>query len=271
MRFIDLSKIDPNDPDVIRWEKKAKTHRAALSYLSDPKDRSEYFDKYPFWQEFKDVLIKYFGKLCWYSEHFFKGSPGDVDHFRPKNVSRDENGNILLGEGYYWLAYVYSNYRYSCENSNRPYKKGGKKDFFPVKPGTSPATFPNITDENVLLDPCNKDDCDLIRCNEEGSIVAFSSDNYDKERVKISVTAYNLNFYNEERKDIRIKCDDLLKRYAISYIDSNDQGMEWALKDIQEIISPKKPFSSFIKKYIREEIEGKDYASEIETILQNSP
>lgn len=271
MRFINLLEIDKSDPRFIRWNKLASKRYAELSACQTRGDRKKYLDAHSSWREFRKILTNTFGKMCWYSEKFFETSPGDVDHFRPKNRSTDKDGNVLNEDGYWWLAYDYKNYRYCCENCNRRYEDGGKNDCFPVKTGTFPAVKPYDNDENVLLDPCNEDDCGLIRCNEGGCVVSFSSDDYEKERVEISVKVYNLNLFNEERKDLRIKCDELLKRYAMSYIDSDARGMEWALKDIQKLMNPKKSFSSFVRKFIQEEIEGKDYAPEIEFLLQRSP
>ena len=273
MKFIDLSKIDPNDPDVVKWNNKAKEHLENLLSSQTSMARKEYLDKKKnhHWRGFKEILEKYFGEMCWYSEKFFKTSPGDVDHFRPKNHSTDENGNEILTDGYWWLAYDYHNYRYSCENSNRLFKKGGKKDRFPLKQGATPAVYPNSNDENLLLDPCNKNDCDLIRCDEAGCVVAFSSAEDDKKRVEASVKVYNLNLFNAERKNLRIHCKDLLERYAVFRSASIDYGMECTRRDIRRLIDSKKSFSSFLRKFILEEIKDKDYASEIEELLQSTP
>ena len=258
MRFIDLTLIDPNDPEVVKWNKKATKHKNALLGCQTLEAKKKYLGtkKNQHWRNFKKILEKYFGDKCWYTEKRFNTSPGDVDHFRPKNASTDENGNTLT-DGYWWLAYDYNNYRYSCENSNRLYKKGGKNDCFPLKQGTAPSSCPKSDDKNVLLDPCNEDDCNLICCNEAGCVVTSSSDKYDKKRVETSVKVYNLNLFNEDRRSLRLKCEELLKRYAF-------------FRD-KSIVDSKESFSSFLRKFIREEIKDKDYAPKIEKLLQNTP
>ena len=175
MRYIDLSIIKTTDPDVVKWLSDAKSHFGALSKLTKHDDRKKYMSKHNIWTNFKPILIKYYGEKCWYSECSLEGSFGDVDHFRPKGKSTDDKKNIILSDGYWWLAYDYLNYRLSCEKSNRSYGDGGKNDMFPLKPGTVPATQGNKNDIPVLLDPCVDSDVALRDCNEAGEIVALRS------------------------------------------------------------------------------------------------
>ena len=62
MRFIDLLKINPNNPKVVQWEKTAKSHWNTLKTLKTHDERREYFKQNPFWNEFKDILMDKFGK-----------------------------------------------------------------------------------------------------------------------------------------------------------------------------------------------------------------
>lgn len=81
------------------------------------------------WKVAKDQLKMESGGKCAYCE-----SPtdtvahGDVEHFRPKSV-------------YWWLAYCYDNYLYSCQICNQVFKK----DHFPVHATAGPWTGPAIT------------------------------------------------------------------------------------------------------------------------------
>ena len=130
MRYIDFSRIKPDDPEVKRWVRKASRKRAALSALTTHAERKAFLQRNSIWNDFKPILIRYFGEKCWYSECDLTGSFGDIDHFRPKLRSADENDNEILNEGYWWLAYDYLNYRLSCEKCNRPFRDGGKRDRF---------------------------------------------------------------------------------------------------------------------------------------------
>ena len=119
MRYIDLSQINLNDSDVQNWLLKAQQNLNALMLLQTHQERAEHFKTHSIWSDFKPILVKICGKKCWYSECFIEGDHGDVDHFRPKNRSLDANGNVQLEDGYWWLAYDYTNYRLSCVERNR--------------------------------------------------------------------------------------------------------------------------------------------------------
>ena len=266
MRYIDFDIIDKDDPAVKDWMKKAKKRLKTLSSKATHKERAEYLKRANFWSEFKHILIKYYGEKCWYSECSLEGSFGDVDHFRPKNQSTDEEGKIILEDGYWWLAYDYLNYRLSCEKSNRSFGDGGKNDMFPLKPETAPATQGNKNDIPVLLDPCVNSDVSLIDCNEAGEIVALSSDPYDILRVDISKRIYNWDCFNSARKKIRSKCKTALELFEMAYELSPDK-MEASISQICELIDSQSPYSSFAKRYIQLKIQGKPYRDVIACAL----
>lgn len=268
MRYIDLSKIDSNDPEVVAWNAKAANHLVALSNLTTHDERSNYLSKHPFWGEFKPILLKLFGNKCWYSECSIDGSFGDVDHFRPKNKSANENGKEILTDGYWWLAYDYENYRLSCEKCNRRYNNGGKGDCFPVN--NQPAVYPQKTDDNLLLDPCNPDDYYLIDSDETGAIIAMSSNHYDIRRVEVSKKVYNWKEFNEGRKRIRLECKTILERFEIHYNKFDSDEMEFDIKQIKDLIDSKRPYSSFAKKYIYRKISGKPYKAILNNLLESN-
>lgn len=258
MRYIDLSLIDENDADVKTWLDQAKKHLNTLSKILTSSERKEYLTKHGIWSQFKPILIKYYGEKCWYSECSLEGSFGDVDHFRPKNKSTDEQKNEILPDGYWWLAYDYLNYRLSCEKSNRSFGDGGKNDMFPLKAGTSPATQGNNNDTPILLDPCVESDVAIIDCNEAGEIIALSNDPYDESRVEISKKIYNWNCFNTARKKIRSDCKIALELFEMTY-ESRPDKMATSLIQICQLVHPDTPYSSFAKRYIKLKIQNKPY------------
>jgi len=266
MRYIDFSIIDENDPDVKDWINKAKTRLRTLKRKTTHEERAKYFKTANFWSEFKPILIKYYGEKCWYSECSLEGSFGDVDHFRPKNKSVDTEGNTILEDGYWWLAYDYLNYRFSCEKSNRSFGDGGKNDIFPLKPGSVPAIEGNKDDIPVLLDPCMDSDVALIDCNEAGEIISLSSDPYDLDRVETSKKVYNWNCFNSARKNIRNKCKTALEMFEIMY-ETASEKMQPSIESIKELTDSQTPYSSFAKRYIKSKIEGKPYEAVLQQML----
>lgn len=267
MRYIDLSLIDENDSYIAQWIQAAKEKTLRLYSLSTPQERKEYIKNNNLWSDFKDILLDIYGDKCWYSECDLTGSFGDVDHFRPKGKSTDENKREILKEGYWWLAYDYHNYRLSCEKCNRKYGGGGKSDRFPLRPGTLPATAPNSDDIPVLLDPCVLHDVQLIDCDEAGEIIPISRDEYEIERVRISSQIYNWKVFNTRRKEIRNNCKTALEQFEIAYEKETGQ-MRRAIESLKRLTDDKAPYSSFARKYIKMKTEGKPFATVIEKCWQ---
>lgn len=266
MRYIDFSRIKPDDPEVKRWVRKASRKRTALSTLTTHAERKAFLQRNSIWNDFKPILIRYFGEKCWYSECDLTGSFGDVDHFRPKLRSTDENNRAILDEGYWWLAYDYLNYRLSCEKCNRPFGDGGKRDCFPLRPGTMPAVFPRKDDISLLLDPCELQDVQLIDCDETGEIISLSRDSYERIRVCASKRIYNWNCFNAARRDIRNKCKIALELFEMAY-ESDSDKLGRHLAQIKDLIDDLTPYSSFAKKYIKQRIEGKPYAEALRAFV----
>lgn len=267
MRYIDLEKIE-TDKRLTKWIPRANKNLGELTKLDDRKSRNDYFKSHNIWRDLKELYIDVYGEKCWYSESDLTGSYSDVDHFRPKAVSLDADKNVILQDGYWWLAYDYKNYRLSCEKCNRSFGEGGKRDYFPLKPGTKAALLFKCNDDNVLLDPCNKDDVELIDCDETGAIYALSKEPYDVERVKISKKIYNWNLFNEARRKICSECDSALKIFEIAWENEIDAIMEEELEQIYRLTDKKTPYSSFAVRLISFRIAGKKYEDEIRPLLE---
>lgn len=267
MRYIDFSIIEKDDPDVITWLNNAKVCSAELAKKKTHTERKSYMENNSIWRDFKPILIKYYGEKCWYSECDLAGSFADVDHFRPKNKSTDGNGNVVLQDGYWWLAYDYLNYRLSCEKSNRSFGEGGKNDIFPLKRGTAPANIGKKNDIPILLDPCVKSDIELIDCNEAGEIISLSADSYNKLRVDISKRIYNWDVFNAARRKVRSNCKATLEMFELIYELAPDR-MEGAITQIYSLVDARAPYSSFARRYIEFKVQDKPYKDVILKILR---
>ena len=120
MKYIDSTEIQEKLPD--GWEEKAKEAYETVLALS-PEERSGAINRFShLWTQLKDVLQSHFHGKCWYCEAIQERSDNAVDHFRPKNKVFEcpKHG------GYWWLAFKWLNYRYSCTfcNSRRINKDG---------------------------------------------------------------------------------------------------------------------------------------------------
>ena len=268
MRYIDLSEIDTADPQVRRWLEKAHRATEDMRQATNHTARCKYLKDHAIWRDFKEILIKYYGHICWYSECALTGSYGDVDHFRPKNRSTKANGECILPDGYWWLAYDYLNYRLSCEVCNRPSGEGGKKDIFPLKQDVSPSEpFAENEAGYLLIDPCEYNDTKLKGFGENGAIIALSSDKWEQTRVNVSRSVYNWDHFNAARKRVRLQCKTALMAFEFVYKDGSDRMLE-AIEGISCLVDDKTPYASFAKQYIALKIEGKPYEEEIKKLIQ---
>ena len=96
-------------------------------------------------------------KCCYCEGKFEAQASGDVEHYRPKTCSRQNQKTKPDYPGYWWLAYEWYNLYYSCENCNR----AGKKNLFPLADAALRARSPEDRIDNegpMLLDPGGDDD-----------------------------------------------------------------------------------------------------------------
>ncbi len=93
------------------------------------------------WKPAKGALKKDTGGKCAYCEASTDVvAHGDVEHFRPKSI-------------YWWLAFVFDNYLFSCQICNQTYKG----DKFPIKgaPAAAPAMPAALPSGQALSDLLN--------------------------------------------------------------------------------------------------------------------
>ncbi len=128
-------------------------------------------------QEARGPLAELFKKKCAYCESPFSASaPADVDCFRPRTeatglITRSKVGSSFYQsdpDGYWWLAYEWSNLYFSCAVCAR-----NKHNQFPVveRRATFPAKGDALRAEAaVLIDPCFDLPEDHLVFNEDGSV-----------------------------------------------------------------------------------------------------
>lgn len=87
-------------------------------------------------------------KCCFCESTVSHISYGDVEHFRPKAAYKQNENDAYQYPGYFWLAYDWDNFMFSCQICNQRYKK----NLFPLK-NTSHRDVENqnIKYENPLL------------------------------------------------------------------------------------------------------------------------
>ncbi|EON89902.1 hypothetical protein [Plesiomonas shigelloides] len=183
------------------WSEAEITGKVELARISARK--AAISAKNNLWSDLSDLLAEQSSGKCWYCESKELRSDNPIDHFRPKGqvVECSEH------PGYWWLAFDWSNYRYSCTycNSRRVEAEsaGGKHDHFPLftPPDWNKSNTDNNAERPMLLDPTNANDCKLLTFNQNGEACPnesdSSSDNF--KRAKISIELYHLNHKNTTR------------------------------------------------------------------------
>lgn len=209
MRYININEIDLPD----NWERRAQRVLEALANASNATERKRIIQRRSnLWSELKQSLDDLSGGKCWYCESEQHRSDNAVDHFRPKGKVAECSDH----EGYWWLAFDWRNYRFSCTfcNSSRVDVKkgdsGGKQDCFPIVDENCRAKQ-NTDDISLelpyLLDPTNPEDPPLLWYDySEGRAIPKYDEVNDGQRFKraeISIRLYHLNHTKiEERRKV---------------------------------------------------------------------
>jgi len=221
MRFVDITGLDrPRG-----WDESAERARLAVADATDRDQRKAVIATHQtVWRNLKEALEKLSGKKCWYCESIEVRSDKHVDHFRPKSAVSEEG--CADHPGYWWLAFDWRNYRYSCTycNSRRTDVEtgtvGGKAARFPLRNEAQRCYGPTdtITDEQpALLDPTKAADPGLLWYYDDGTAVpAHSSESawWPAKRAEVSIELYHLNHTDlkEARQAVCIDCTQLVAK-----------------------------------------------------------
>lgn len=262
MRFIDISLLQLPEG----WQDRAERAFAEISELP-PEERIKAINRRSkIWADLKETLENFSSGKCWYCETIQERSDNDVDHFRPKGrVVESEKHN-----GYWWLAFEWENYRFSCTYCNRKRKDlisgvtGGKHDCFPLLDENTRAQSPddNIEDEeHCLLDPTIPTDPGLIFFDPGGEAVPYPKERNPRFflRASISIKLYHLNFHKtrESRKILYNEVARLVRkgdRFFDLYAEGNKvakDAMDEVMRRLMNMLDQRNEYSSATKDYLK--------------------
>ena len=243
------------------WCEKAEEITKQLRELDNIEERRELIKKNQImWAELKTWLIGLADGKCWYSEAKDIVSDYHVDHFRPKNRAKQLDGTVR--DGYWWLAFDWSNYRIAGSICNSPHYGAdgdtqGKADFFPLKDGSPVADSPtcDLEDEIIyFLDPTDPDDPLLLTFDETGyPQPAAPEGTWEYERAKKSIKLFHLDFYRlvDERIIIWNNCkrsitlaEILLKEKTQNPSETIDYALKCEFTKLKEMVSKEAALSS---------------------------
>jgi uncharacterized protein (TIGR02646 family) len=254
MRYIAIRRLTPDPKWLISATAAAKAVRDAT-----PKKRSEIIDAYhDVWKDLKEALRTLSYEKCWYCESIDPRSDNAVDHYRPKGSAKPPH------TGYWWLAFDWTNYRFSCTycNSIRSSggESGGKQDYFPLwDEGKRARTQDEIEDElPLLLDPTKATDVRLIAFSEDGSVgPAFDETHISEYRMADeTIKRYHLKhqllveFRAARLKEVRgwvENADKYLARFAKKKQPGDRVTANEFLDQVTSAVSPRAPYSTAVK------------------------
>lgn len=201
------------------------------------------------WSPYKAWITKRMGHKCWYTEVELVGAPLTIDHFRPVS-------------NYWWLAFSADNYRLACSYSNSPQHNplygcaGGKGDAFPLLPPGRRATSTDRRrrERPVLLDPCDKNDCEFVVFQADGRPVVNPLRAHEPSvrlRVEESKVLLNLDHpdFNTKREQLCNDIEDDVKTYEA--LPSNSPLRDIVSARLRRRIGSKAPFSSAARCYLK--------------------
>jgi hypothetical protein len=273
MRYINTADFEPPE-DWIRQAEEALREIAALP----PAERAKAITKRSeIWRALKPRLMALSHDKCWYCESKDLRSDNAVDHFRPKNNVKGSTRFPLVDEhpGYWWLAFDYTNYRFSCTLCNSIRRDtdgttGGKQDYFPLLDEARRCCDPNgiLDDEQpVLLDPTRVLDVGALCFDDAGKAaprakrLAESDSTYRQweDRAAESIRFYHLNHhaivearYSRIRHVRRIanNADKSLDRMLRNEPAAETAAQAW-LVELRQAASPESEYSAAVISILR--------------------
>jgi len=269
--FIDLDNKLPTDADLpaaVRWtkarwdawlteSKRLVGELAKLHAAGKTEERNELIDKNSsHWGKLKPWLLALSGGKCWFTEARDIASHVDVEHFRPKKAARNVHGPER--DGYWWLAFDYTNFRIAGTVPNR--KKGV---WFPLRWGSPYSSYAKRCEGDEVphfLDPTNAHDVTLLAFDEEGKAVpAPGVPRWDYVRVKRTVERLKLTEHHalaEERRKVWQNTTKLINKYLQAQAEAPTSAaarerMKSAARDIFCLTKPEAELSAVAKWCIR--------------------
>jgi uncharacterized protein (TIGR02646 family) len=271
MRYINIKRLEERgDWPPQRWKELASRAEEELRNLPEGKTRADVFKKYSnVWSMLKEDFSELSYGKCWYCEVSTDGMRGDMDHHRPKGKVTDSDH-----PGYWWLAFNWRNFRYSCERCNSKDTDdatgiiGGKGNEFPLVDGETrrkwhECDYEDLLEEDpLLLDPIEPGDPQLLSFNSDGRPGAAIADEtaVDYQRVQVSIRVYNLyhSVSNRRRREIYCRVRDLVayirKYQSIWQANRSDLSaracVKKALDDLRRLIAPEAEYSAAARAYL---------------------
>ena len=294
MRYIDIrdfqetfNRLNP-DTNFQTWLEQANRHLDIIRPLSR-EERSIYWSRNNHWRHLYSTLSELSGDKCWYSESPENSSEWEIEHYRPKAQSKNEDGVVIRDDGYWWLSYSWGNLRLAGSLVNKLRKDRfdnngsvyGKGNFFPLLTDTIAQPEDEICncEYPTLIDPINSNDVILISFDSNGQVYPTfqeSENSINFKRAILSIQFYGLDHKPIERGRIKVweKCQKIvditnnyIKYHGLNPLQINEKISE-AYNELVSLTRKTEPYSMVVKCFIREKSKDKDSYPWLEHINQ---
>lgn len=249
MRYIDLE----NNPPPQDWLDRADNLTQQLIDAPNKAARNIIIEaNQNMWTELKDHLRNLSHNKCWYSESKNDSAHCHVDHFRPKGRAIDEYGADK--GGYWWLAFEWSNYRYSA-----PVENIRKRDYFQVNANKANSPDDSLEMEDIrFLDPTDIEDPDKLAYTNEGLVTPKSTVDTERNFIQAEYTIRRMNLNKLEMKESRKgkyfettllirKIDRLMLQQAHNFCPARKQKINEQMKILLKLASSYSEYSAAVK------------------------
>lgn len=198
----------------------------------------------------KSLSDMHSGKCCYCERKRDEKRETDVEHFRPKACVTEEPQHL----GYWWLAYNWDNYFYSCKKCNQTHKKNQ----FPLMLGSLRAFNPtdNIANEKpFLLNPekDNPEDFIIYEWTKTGGLFvkAVGLDDDLRGHTTIKILGLNQGTIPAQRAEIVSILQELVETMHVATKRDPDRAVKEVAKLIKKETLAEREFAGFRRDFFR--------------------
>ena len=190
----------------------------------------------------------HYGKCCYCERKREIKRESDIEHYRPKSEVTGEDDH----PGYWWLAYEWTNYLYSCKPCNETYKR----NFFPLMDGSPRVSDPDqdiSIERPMLINPIDDDPESCISYNWwDGAGIFVKAIGCDDEgKGSKTIKILDLNRLMEDRAESLSLLRNLADTMIYHMSQNNPDMIAKCVKRIRAQTSAKKEYVGFRRAFFK--------------------
>ena len=242
----------PPEPSYLRGPTVSKIKQElAEKIVAVGKLESDDFEHYWLNENVREPLwALHHGKCCYCERKREIKRESDVEHYRPKSMVTGADH-----PGYWWIAYEWTNYLFSC----KPCNQGHKRNHFPLLPGSVRAVGPDgsrlSAERPVLLNPIDDDPETCISYDWWSGVgvlvkaLGYDDNNRGSETIKI--LGLNRVLLMEERAEVLSGLQVLADSMIQARQENNESEVERLAAKIRDQTSAKRTFAGFRRAFFK--------------------